>query len=90
MLYCDPPYFGFERYYSRKFLREDHQRLVELLIEVPAAAVVSYYAFEGMDDLYPEKLWEKVVFDSHKNRRDNSSAAAEETLLIKRHAIHLG
>lgn len=90
VLYCDPPYYGFERYYSRKFRREDHQRLAELLIEVPAAAVVSYYAFEGMDDLYPDRLWEKVVFDSHKNRRNNSSAAAEETLLIKRNGIHLG
>jgi len=89
VLYCDPPYFGFERYYSRKFLREDHRRLADLLVAVPAAAVVSYYEFEGLDELYPEHLWEKVVFESHKNRRDNSSSAAEETLLIKRHGIHL-
>ena len=28
--------------------------------------MVSYYEFAGMDDLYPESLWEKVVFNTHR------------------------
>ncbi len=38
----------------------------KLLVEVPSAAVVSYYEFDGMDDLYPESIWEKVVFNTHR------------------------
>lgn len=84
VLYCDPPYHGFERYYSRKFDRDEHAKLAELLVSVPAAAVVSYYEFDTMADLYPAELWKKVKFEATKNRRDNSSAAAEEVLLIKK------
>lgn len=84
VLYCDPPYFGCERYYSEKFRKEDHARLAELLTEVPAAAVVSYYSFSEMDELYPEELWEKRQFASTKNRQDGGPMKAVETLLIKR------
>jgi DNA adenine methylase len=31
LLFCDPPFRGFLNYYGRKFTREDHQRLADLL-----------------------------------------------------------
>lgn len=84
VLYCDPPYFGCERYYSQKFEKDDHRRLAELLLDVPAAAVVSYYRFEGIEELYPKSSWRYETFTAHKNRKDDRSAKAEELLLIKR------
>jgi DNA adenine methylase len=86
LIYCDPPYFGTENYYSRGFAQGNHFMLAEQLTACAAPAAVSYYAFPGITDLYPETIWKYVEIAATKNslRGDKHQSAATELLLVKR------
>jgi len=85
LIYCDPPYFGTENYYSRGFAQGNHFMLAEQLTACAAEAAVSYYAFPGITDLYPETIWKYVEIAATKNsqRGDKHQSAATELLLVK-------
>jgi len=91
VLYCDPPYFGTEDYYSRRFSRADHVFLAHLLLEVPAAAAVSYYDCPEVRDLYPVKSWDYVEFRATRNTANRFSGHQKpvetELLLVKRSEV---
>jgi len=86
VLYCDPPYFGTERYYSRTITTADHVFLAEQLNNCQASAVVSYYWFETMPDLYPIGKWEHRPLEATKNclRTGEKRGKVTEYLLIKK------
>lgn len=88
VLYCDPPYFGTENYYSRTIGQADHVFLAEQVNSCRAAAVVSYYDFPGMKELYPPDRWEYRTITATKNSlgRGTIKQTATEFLLIKHSA----
>jgi DNA adenine methylase len=51
--YLDPPYFGYEDYYTyHNFNLEDHKKLRDILINLKAKWTLSYYQFDGLDQWY--------------------------------------
>jgi DNA adenine methylase len=78
VLYCDPPYFGTEGYYSRTIGPADHVFLAEQVNSCAASVVVSYYDFKGIRELYPPDVWEYRTFTATKNSL--SSGARKETM----------
>lgn len=42
LFYCDPPYYGAEKYYRAAFTEQDHQRLAECLHSIKGKFLLSY------------------------------------------------
>lgn len=58
--YIDPPYFGKEDYYiNHDFSKETHQELSKVLNNIKGKFLLSYYYFDGIEELY-----KKCKFDS--------------------------
>lgn len=52
--YIDPPYMGKERYYiNHDFTEKSHVELAEVLNNIKGKFLLSYYHFDGLEDLYP-------------------------------------
>lgn len=86
VLYCDPPYFGAERYYEQKFSTGDHERLAAALEAVAAPAVVSYYAHPDLMELYQERSgWRRIDILATKNAigKKSTKPKAMETLFCR-------
>lgn len=67
LFYADPPYFSTEFQYYRgaeHFGREGHQRLADILTTIQGKFILSYYDFEGLDEMYPKDKfrWENKSF----------------------------
>jgi DNA adenine methylase len=88
LLFCDPPYFGTERYYSRDFPAADHERLASVVMAVPAKVVMTYYETPEIRALYPQSHWRYVRMESVKNsmRSAGSKGYVNELVLVKRDA----
>jgi len=51
--YVDPPYFGKEEYYiNHDFGKETHKELANVLNNIKGKFLLSYYYFDGIEDLY--------------------------------------
>ena len=51
--YVDPPYFGKEEYYiNHDFNKETHKELAEVLNNIKGKFLLSYYYFDGIEELY--------------------------------------
>ena len=66
LFYVDPPYVSCENYYAhnakqgKDYNLELHYRLAECLNQIECAgAIVSYYPDDLLDELYPEKHWDR-------------------------------
>lgn len=52
--YVDPPYMGKEKYYiNHNFNQESHKELAEVLNNIKGRFILSYYYFDGLEELYP-------------------------------------
>lgn len=52
--YVDPPYFGKEEYYiNHDFSKETHKELAQVLNNIQGKFLLSYYYFDGIEELYP-------------------------------------
>lgn len=69
MLYADPPYYQTEYYYLNEFNRDDHIKLAEQLNNAKYSVMVSYYEFEGIEDLYPPGKWTYLRFPKPKSAK---------------------
>jgi len=68
MLYADPPYWGTEYYYKNSsFKKEDHYKLAEYLNNAKYSVMISYYYFDEIEKLYPQKKWIYHRFRKQKN-----------------------
>lgn len=63
MIYADPPYYGTENYYSGSFSKEDHIELAKLLNNLKSSIMISYYYFDGIEELYPKEKWNYYSYD---------------------------
>lgn len=86
VLFCDPPYYGTENYYSNPFGPADHVFLAELLNTVPAPAVCTYYDVPEIRALYPESRWkwEKVIATKNCQLKQGNKAKTDECILTKK------
>jgi DNA adenine methylase len=58
--YLDPPYMGREKYYiNHEFDKETHYELASVLNNIKGRFALSYYYFDGIEDLYPNCRFEQ-------------------------------
>jgi len=51
--YLDPPYMGREKYYiNHHFSEESHYELANQLMSIKGRFLLSYYYFDGIEELY--------------------------------------
>ena len=57
--YLDPPYMGRENYYiNHNFSKESHKELSKTLSNIKGRFILSYYYFDGIEELYPDFRFE--------------------------------
>jgi len=57
--YLDPPYMGREKYYiNHDFDERSHYELSDILNNIKGKFLLSYYYFDGIEDLYPNCRFE--------------------------------
>ena len=60
--YIDPPYMGKEEYYiNHDFSKETHKELSEFLNNIKGKFLLSYYYFDGIEDLYPNCKFDSKI-----------------------------
>ena len=67
LFYLDPPYYNTENMYYRgdeHFGRQGHQRLSDVLKNIEGKFILSYYDFDGLEEMYPKDQfrWEEKSF----------------------------
>ena len=83
--YCDPPYWNTEDYYSlHGFGREEHFQLMNCLHNMEGKFSLSYYDFDGLNDMYPKDQykWETKEFVKASGARDGEAQSIGEEVLI--------
>ena len=89
LFYCDPPYVGTEGYYDGAFGEKEHRELAEVLNAVRAQVVLSYYACDLVEQLYPAPKWYRKAIESQQTasgnrRRDRATKAQARGEAVKR------
>lgn len=60
--YVDPPYMGKEKYYiNHDFTESSHRELSEVLNSIKGKFLLSYYHFDGIEELYPNCKFESKM-----------------------------
>lgn len=60
--YLDPPYYGKEEYYiNHDFKNRSHAELAKVLSEIKGRYILSYFQFDGLEELYLNSKFEKLV-----------------------------
>ncbi|KNY24855.1 DNA adenine methylase [Pseudobacteroides cellulosolvens] len=60
LIYCDPPYYGTEKYYQAQFTHEDHVRLGQRLENIKGKFILSYNDHGYIRELYRNYHIEEV------------------------------
>lgn len=87
-IYCDPPYVEKKAQYVHDFTPLDHAHLAAILSKFEKTrVVVSYYAHEMLEGLYPRDRWTwidcaRAKHLSVQGRRGSTSKQAPEILLV--------
>ena len=83
--YLDPPYWKTENYYSNhNFNKCDHEFMSVLLNEIRGRFALSYYNFDGLEDLYPKKdyKWVEKEFTKAAGAQKGKKQTKGQELLI--------
>jgi DNA adenine methylase len=60
--YIDPPYKGKEEYYiNHDFSKETHKELSDFLNSIKGKFLLSYYYFDGIEELYPNCRFDSKI-----------------------------
>jgi DNA adenine methylase len=60
--YVDPPYMGKEKYYiNHDFTENSHKELASVLNNITGRFCLSYYHFDGLEELYPNCKFESKM-----------------------------
>ena len=90
VLFCDPPYVGTENYYrAGSFGTFDHWNLAQMLNNVPAHVVLTYYDDPILRAHYPEArwIWEAVPVIKNCQQRFAGKPKVDEFIISKRRAL---
>lgn len=77
LFYCDPPYSNSERYYDKRFLPDDHERLKAILSQIQGRFILSYNDSEKIREIYRDFDIVPV------QRQNNLSEGFYKELIIK-------
>lgn len=83
--YLDPPYFTFEKYYSKHdFGQESHERLANVLKKTQGRWSLSYYYFSLLEEWFPkdEYRWETKEFNKAAGAIKGKEQTKGEEILI--------
>ena len=84
VFFVDPPYLGFDTYYSHNLSSHQHETLAIELLEIPAPVICTFYDHPLVRKLYPEELWKYEIVQGLKNRQQGGSSFVNELILTKR------
>lgn len=60
--YIDPPYWGKEdKYINHSFSKESHTELASVLNNIEGRFILSYYHFNGLEELYPNCTIDSIM-----------------------------
>jgi DNA adenine methylase len=83
--YCDPPYFGTEKYYANhEFNIESHERLANCLKKIKGQFSLSYYKFEKLQEWFSQDqyVWKTAEFSKSAMAKSGKSQTKAQELLI--------
>lgn len=81
LFYCDPPYYGTEKYYNTEFGEEQHIQLRDILTQIKGKFILSYNDCEFTRDLY--KNFNIIEIERNHNLRAKDGGYRYKELLIK-------
>lgn len=81
LFYLDPPYYKVEKYYTDRFISEDHIRLKEALSRIKGKFLLSYNDCEYIRKLYTE--YNIIEVERTHNLVQGERKARYRELLIK-------
>jgi DNA adenine methylase len=84
-IYCDPPYWKTEKYYSNHdFGVNDHERLSNVLKNIKGKFSLSYYYFNQLESWFPKEKyhWESKLFKKSSAAMSGKNQNDGEELLI--------
>lgn len=81
LFYLDPPYYQAEKYYTEKFIPEDHVRLKESLDAIKGKFVLSYNDCEYIRELY--KGYHMIEVERQHNLLQSKKKPRYMELIIK-------
>ncbi|NLK87713.1 MAG: DNA adenine methylase [Clostridiaceae bacterium] len=83
LIYCDPPYYGTEKYYQVMFSESDHQRLYKTLCNIKGKFILSYNDCDYIRKLYKHFNIKQVSRMHNLKARYNEDQNLYHELLIK-------
>lgn len=84
VLFVDPPYPGFETYYSNNLGMDQHFQLANLLLTIMAPVVCTFYDHSLVRKLYPVEHWNYDIINGLKNNRQGGNSYVDELILTKK------
>ena len=84
VLFVDPPYPGFDMYYSHNLSKHEQEQLARILIEVPAPVICTFYDHPLVRKLYSADLWKYEAVKGSKNGKQGGNQESEELILTKK------
>ena len=81
LFYCDPPYYGTEKYYNTGFSEEQHIQLRDILTQIKGKFILSYNDCEFIRDLY--KNFNIIEIERNHNLRAKDGGDRYKELIIK-------
>jgi DNA adenine methylase len=81
LFYVDPPYFNKERFYGfNDFNKKEHIELAKILKNIKGKFVLSYYYFNGIEELYPKDKF--YYFKKEFTKTSSKNADKGEEIII--------
>jgi len=83
--YLDPPYHTTEKYYANhQFGKDSHIELSNILHNMKGRFALSYYDFDGLEELFPKDKykWEYKEYKKLSGSRAKTAAKAVEVLIM--------
>jgi DNA adenine methylase len=78
LFYVDPPYFNKEKFYGfNDFNKKEHIELANILKNIKGKFVLSYYWFDGIEELYPKGKFYYFSKEFTKTSSKNGSKGTE-------------
>lgn len=81
LFYCDPPYYGTEKYYNTEFGEEQHIQLRDILTQIKGKFILSYNDCEFIRNLY--KNFNIIEIERNHNLRTKDGGDRYKELIIK-------
>jgi DNA adenine methylase len=85
VLFVDPPYPGFDTYYSNNLSMNQHFQLANILLTVAAPVICTFYDHSLVRKLYPAELWDYEIVKGLKNYQQGGNKTIDELFLTRKY-----